>query len=192
MTKSERTKQFIVEQSAPIINKRGVAGTSISDLMDATQLAKGGIYGNFESKEAISLEAFKYLAGKVGKDLDAIIGSKETAKERLFAVLDYYARFANNPAGGCPLLNFGIEADDTNPLIRQHVAKSIRSSQQRISNVIEGGKKTGEFGKNVDAASFGLKIFATIEGAIFTSRVTNSSATMNTIINMVKIEIRSL
>ena len=43
MTKSERTRQFIIEQSAAIINKKGVAGTAISDLMEATKLAKRGI-----------------------------------------------------------------------------------------------------------------------------------------------------
>ena len=41
--------------------------------------------------------------------------------------LDYYNdNLAPNEMGGCPLLNFGTEADDTNPDLKQRVAKMIR------------------------------------------------------------------
>src|SRR5687768_11717798 len=112
MTKSEKTRQFIIEQSAAIINSKGVAGTSIADLMDATKLAKGGIYGNFQSKEEICIEVFKYLTGIVSAGIDKAVSSKSTAKTKLFALLDYYQdHHATNQLGGCPLLNFGTEAD---------------------------------------------------------------------------------
>ncbi|MFW6333752.1 MAG: TetR family transcriptional regulator, partial [Desulfosalsimonas sp.] len=42
-TKSERTRRRIIEKAAPVINKKGAAGTSIADLADATGLTKGGI-----------------------------------------------------------------------------------------------------------------------------------------------------
>lgn len=192
MSKSERTKQFIIEQSAAIINKKGVSGTSISDLMEATKLAKGGIYGNFESKEEICLEAFHYLSGSIGRGLDNAIAGKPTAKEKLFALLDHYlARIATSEMGGCPLLNFGLEADDTNPQIRQEVAKAIKRSQQRIFKVLEEGKANGEFGRKIDSSLIALKMFTMIEGAIFTARVTGNTTTMKTIVDVLKNEIDS-
>ena len=192
MSKSERTRQFIIEQSAGVINKRGVSGTSISDLMEVTKLAKGGIYGNFESKEEICLEAFNYLAGSVGKGLDNAMAGKTTAKEKLFALLDHYQqRVVTSDIGGCPLLNFGVEADDTNPAIRQHVAKAIKRSQQRIEKVVEQGKSDGEFNKKVDAPLFALKMFAMIEGAMFTSRVMGNQVPMKTIVDLLKNEMES-
>jgi hypothetical protein len=48
MTKAERTKKYIVEKAADLINRKGIAGTSLSDIMEATQLAKGGVYGNLK------------------------------------------------------------------------------------------------------------------------------------------------
>lgn len=192
MTKSERTKQFIIEQSAAIINKKGVAGTAISDLMEATKLAKGGIYGNFENKEEICAEAFEYLTGKVGRGLNAAVASKNTAREKLFALLDYYAdSVAQSETGGCPLLNFGIEADDTNPELKQRVAKAIRKSQQRMAELIEKGQASGEFDNGIDAGLFALKMFTMIEGAIFSSRVTNNRTIMKSVIDMLKKEIDS-
>ncbi len=193
MTKSERTRQYIIEQSAAIINKKGVAGTAISDLMEATKLAKGGIYGNFESKEEICLEAFNYLTGLVSQGIDRAVAGKETAKEKLFALLDYYQdTLAASHMGGCPLLNFGTEADDTNQDLRQQVARSIKKSQQRMTRLVEEGIDNGEFGKRTDAELFGIKMFTMIEGAIFTSRVTNSKAPMKTVADILKKEIEAL
>ncbi len=192
MTKSEKTRQFIIEQSATIINRKGVAGTSISDLMEATKLAKGGIYGNFESKEEICVEAFDYLTGKVASGLNNVISQQTTAREKLFALLDYYRdRLATSDTGGCPLLNFGTEADDTNPDLKQRVAKAIKASQQRMTRLVEEGQAHGEFNKNIDAGLFAVKMFTMIEGAIFTSRVTNSKAPMKTIVDVLKKEIDS-
>ena len=193
MTKSEKTRQFIIEQSAPIFNKKGVAGTAISDLMEATKLAKGGIYGNFGSKEEISAEVFNYLTGKVAAALDVAVASKETAREKLFALLDYYQdNFATREMGGCPLLNFGTEADDTNPELRNRVAKAVKRSQQRITGLIEGGQANGEFTKTIDAATFGLKMFTMIQGGMFASRVTNNKNLMKTVIDILKKEIDEL
>ena len=52
-TKSFETKQYILEKIAPIFNKNGYAGTSLSDVTKATGLTKGAIYGNFKDKEEI-------------------------------------------------------------------------------------------------------------------------------------------
>ena len=193
MKKSEKTRQFIIEQSAAIFNKKGVAGTAISDVMEATKLAKGGIYGNFESKEEISAEVFNYLTAKIARALDAALASKVTAREKLFALLDYYQdNFATREMGGCPLLNFGTEADDTNPELRNRVAKSVKRSQQRMTGLIEEGQAAGEFKKTTDAGTFGLKMFTMIQGGMFASRVTNNRALMKTVIDILKKEIDEL
>jgi TetR/AcrR family transcriptional regulator, transcriptional repressor for nem operon len=193
MTKSEKTRQFIIEQSAAIINKKGIAGTAISDLMTATKLAKGGIYGNFDSKEEICAEAFNYLAGLVSNGLDKAIAGKTTARQKLFALLDYYNdNLASSQMGGCPLLNFGTEADDTNPELKERVAKAVKKSQVRMANLVEEGKLNGEFHKKTDAAVFAIKMFTMIEGAIFTFRVTNNKSIMKTVVDILKKEIISL
>ena len=60
MSKAERTKQFIVEKTAPIFNMKGYAGTSVNDMMAATGLTKGSIYGNFKNKDDVALAAFDH------------------------------------------------------------------------------------------------------------------------------------
>ena len=63
--KSDLTRQFIIEKSAPIFNTKGYSATSMNDILQATGLTKGGVYGNFESKDQIAVEAFDLSIGKV-------------------------------------------------------------------------------------------------------------------------------
>jgi len=190
MTKAERTRQFIIEKAAPIFNQKGVAGTSMSDIMEATKLAKGGLYGNFESKEEICLEAYKYLTEALSAEIKKAIDSKDTAKEKLFALLDFYeTRLFKTNNAGCPILNFGTEADDTNPVMKQKVNESINRFQGRISDIILKGQEAGEFPLTFDAGIFAIKMFTMIEGAILISKVQNSNKHMQVVTGILKAEI---
>lgn len=46
-------------QAASLFNQRGFEGSSMSDLMAAAGLEKGGIYRHFSSKEELAAEAFE-------------------------------------------------------------------------------------------------------------------------------------
>lgn len=190
MTKAERTRQFIIEKSAPIFNRKGIAGTAISDIMEATSLAKGGVYGNFESKDEICLEAFNYLTNSLNAAISQSLEEHTGAKDKLFALLDFYKdRLFRSNRGGCPILNFGTETDDTHPVIKQKVKDAINVSQSRISKLVIEGIQKGEFVKTFDANRFAVKMFTMVEGAILIGRIQNSAGQVIVITDMLKAEI---
>jgi len=191
MNKAEKTRQYIIERAAPIINRKGMAGTSITDIMDATKLAKGGIYGNFVSKDEICAEAFNFLVERLSASIDGKLAAKKTYREKLFELLDLHAGLVGKEtSAGCPMLNFGSEADDTDPLVKQQVNKSITACQNRISKLIKSGIEAGEFDKKWDPALFAVKAFAMMEGAIFISKIQNNTRQMRMIIHELKNEIK--
>lgn len=190
MTKAERTRHFIIEKAAPLINRKGMAGTSINDIMEATRLTKGSLYGNFENKEEICYEAFDYLLKRVSSSLGIAIAAKETYREKLFAFIDYYPdTLVHEGSYGCPMLNFGVEADDTNPVMKQKVSKAITSTESLIAKLVQAGIDSGEFQKSVDAEAFSVKAFAMIEGGMWVSRIQNSNKQILMINSMLKKEI---
>lgn len=192
MTKAEKTKQFIVAQAAPVINKKGMAGTSISDIMEVTKLAKGGIYGNFKNKEEICMEVFDFLYKRLYANLTDIVKKEITSLGKLFALLDFYRDcLVLDEIGGCPILNFGIEADDTDPLVKTRVAEAIKTLQNNISHIVKQGIKYGEFVPSWNDKEFAIKMFTLIEGAILTSRILGSNHQMKVITDMLKKEIES-
>lgn len=187
MSKAERTRQFIIETSAPLINKKGMAGTSLSDIMEATKLAKGGIYGNFENKEEICIESFLYLRSQLASKLDVAISKGKSAKEKLFNLLDVYSN-GKNMTEGCPILNFGTEADDTNPVMREHVKKAILSAQKRLFNIVVDGIQNKELSLEINPEEFSIKTFAMIEGGILCRKVFGNNNQMNVVLDSIKKE----
>ena len=190
MTKAERTRNFIIERSAPLINRKGVAGTSIADIMEATQLAKGGIYGNFESKEEICSEALSYLLKTIGSAISARMAGKTSAKEQLFAIFDYYSDTLGMDGNyGCPMLNFGAESDDTDPMIRKKVSDAITEMEELFHSIVQRGIDQQEFDDKLDAGSYALKALTMIEGGLWMSRVLRNGKKIRMIMAMLKKEI---
>ncbi|WP_153798357.1 TetR/AcrR family transcriptional regulator [Foetidibacter luteolus] len=190
MKKAEKTRQFIIEKAAPIINRKGMAGTSISDIMQATQLAKGGVYGNFESKEEICAAALDYLLSKTYSQICAKVDAKASYKEKLFAFLDFYKTSAGQQDNyGCPMLNFGAEADDTNPDIKLRVSKAISDTENLVATLVNEGIKAGEFLTGFNAALFSVKALTMIEGGLWASRVQANSHHIKLVTDLLKKEI---
>jgi AcrR family transcriptional regulator len=190
MNKGEKTRKFIIEKSAYIINKKGMAGTSISDIMEATKLAKGGIYGNFESKDEICIESFSYLAGSLSKELDKAAMQGNSAKERFFNLLDFF-KGNSTIEGGCPMLNFGVESDDTHPQMRKNVKEAIRAAQGRIFRILSDGIANNEISPSINPKHFSIKVFALLEGGILCGRVLESDEQMKIIIGTIKKEVET-
>lgn len=190
MGKGEDTRQFIIEKAAAILNRKGVAGTSISDIMEATGLAKGGIYRRFESKEEITWEVFHFLYDRLLNRIAAAIAHESSAKGKLYAILNLYQdHLAMDKNGGCPLLNFGTEADNTDLVLRDRVARGIKEMQDNFSRIVAEGIRSGEFIKTVNPGEFGVKMFNLLEGAILSSRVMNDKQQMKLVSDMLKKEI---
>lgn len=184
LTKSEKTRKFIVEQSSAVFNQKGYFGTSITDIMNATGLTKGGIYGNFASKEEIALEAFKYSVNKVGAAMKAEVDNKKTAIDKLLTLSAFYKRYVFNPPvqGGCPILNTAIEADDTNPMLRQSVLKAIRNWHRYMADIIEEGIRNDEIVNTINVDTYSSLFMAMIEGGVMLTKVTGDSSHLNSVV----------
>lgn len=167
-----------MEKTAPIFNMKGYAGTSLSDMTDATGLTKGSIYGNFESKDEVALAAFDYNLAKVSSIIKAEIDKQPTVKEKLLVYVDVYDNFMNYPfpEGGCPVLNTAVEADDTHPGLKKKVVEAILKWKNNITKLLEQGIEQKEFSKTLNAEQTALTLIAMIEGAIMISKVTGKPA----------------
>ncbi|OCX53857.1 transcriptional regulator [Mucilaginibacter sp. PPCGB 2223] len=187
LSKSERTRQFIIETTADIFNTKGYVGTSMSDLTTATGLTKGSIYGNFENKEEVAIAAFDYNLEKLRKIILQRMTSASTYHDKLMVYAQVYHSFKRSPfpEGGCPILNTAVEADDTNNQLKDRAAKAVIRWQKSIINLIQGGINSGEFSSNVDANNVALSMIALIEGGIMIARVTSQPANLDEVLKTV-------
>lgn len=182
MTKGEETRQFIIEKAAPIFNTKGIAATSMSDIMEATKLSKGSMYVHFENKDVLACAAVDHNMKVLSSKLETQLRQGKSAKEQLFAYIDFFSNPINPPViGGCPLLNFGTEADDTNPVVKEKVNNAIKRGQQLLSTIIEKGITDKEFNPNWNGVEFATVLFAMLEGGHLMSRMSGNNDNMKTI-----------
>lgn len=188
-SKAERTRQFIIESTAGIFNKKGFAGTSLSDLTEATRLTKGSIYGNFENKEEVALCAFDYNLSKIKLAIQKRMQRSHSFQDKLMVYAQVYHSFRGEPfpIGGCPILNTAIDADDTHQLLKEKAAHAIAEWKKTIMELINGGMESGEFKADTDSLQVALSIIALIEGGIMIAKVTNSPASLDKILKTVEL-----
>jgi TetR/AcrR family transcriptional repressor of nem operon len=171
MTKGEQTRRKIVEASAPIFNKRGYEGSSISELMEATGLKKGGIYRHFSSKEQLAAEAFDYTWETAWNSRLQHVDEKASGIEKLKQLIANFVNRRSPVSGGCPILNTAIDADDGNPVLRAHVAKALRSWLSRLQAFVDEAQARAETQRGVDSQAVATLIVASLEGALMISRI---------------------
>ena len=192
MSKGERTRQFIIERAAPIFNQKGIAGTTIDDILAATKMAKGGLYRHFESKDEIATVMVEFLLDKLSAKIAGDMAKQQTAQGKIFAFMNVYQHpLTSYIDGGCPVLNFGVEVDDTNPALKQKMKQRIEGLQETLVTIINQGIINKELATNIDADDFVLKVFAALEGSMLLSRVTGSDKHMSSLIKMLKTEFKT-
>lgn len=173
MSKSDRTKQKIIEKAAIVFNRNGYAGASISGIMRLTGLAKSAIYHHFKNKDEIAVAAFDYTLGLILEAVMARVSIQNTALDRLHAFVDSFRGFTTQPIGvsGCPILNTAVESDDSHPQLRTHVQEAVNRIRALIASIIELGIRQGELDESTDREQVSTILFVTIEGAIMMSKL---------------------
>ena len=185
--KAELTSQYILETVAPVFNRYGYAATSMSEITKATKLTKGAIYGNFENKEALALEAFNYNVRKVFGLVSEKIEAQSSPLKKLKAITDFYRNYYNltKKFGGCPLLNVGVDSKHQNPVLLKRVRDIITKLQKRIADIIRDGIEQKQIKETVNADVLALRIISHIEGGSFITNLMDNDAHMKDVMDQI-------
>jgi AcrR family transcriptional regulator len=176
--KASQRRLSILASAAPVFNRKGFSGTSISDILDATALEKGGLYNHFGSKEELAIASFDFAMEAVDAYFTRALKGTESGLPRLLIYLSAFERYIEKPAiaGGCPMLNFTIEADDALPFLREHVQAAIGRVRAMLLQNIDRGIAKDHFRTGTDREEMADFVFAALEGAIVLSRGMRSRA----------------
>lgn len=194
MSKAERTKQFIIEKTAPIFNSKGYAGTSMNDIMNATGLTKGSIYGNFENKDEVALAAFDHNFGAIVSYIRQKIEVRPKMIDKILVYPETYRNFLKLSflEAGCPVLNTSTEADDTHPMLRKRAVNALKLWKSSIEKYIEIGIETKEIKAGTNASEFSAILMSLIEGAVMQAKVTGNSTVLNITMDFLEKMIKDL
>lgn len=173
MRKGELTREHILDKAATVFNRQGFSGASLSDIMEATGLQKGGIYRHFESKEALALEAFDHAVARVRARFVTALTDRRHAMDRLLAIVGVFRQHITDPPlpGGCPVMNTAIENDDGNPELRRRARGVMDEWRTLVRRTVERGVERGELRADADGEAVATVMISLLEGAIMMSKL---------------------
>jgi TetR/AcrR family transcriptional regulator, transcriptional repressor for nem operon len=191
-SKSERTRHFIIEKTAPVFNAKGYSGTSINDLMNATGLTKGSIYGNFENKDEVALAAFDYNFQRVVIYIKSQMDTRDSIIDKLLVYPETYRNFLKLPflSSGCPIANTSTEADDTHPKLKEKAAAALHLWRSSVERYLKTGIENNEIKSETNIHEVVSVLAAIIQGASLHAKVSGKinylNASMNFLERMIK------
>jgi AcrR family transcriptional regulator len=173
MTKAEKTRQLIISKAAILFNQHGYAGTSMKDIMQATGMSKGALYGHFKDKEQIAVAAFQQAVNTVLIEVGKRTRDEKSVLAKFQQVIYFYKERILNPPveGGCPIQNSSLDANETRPILRDEVVKAMDAWQERIVYTLQKGMANGEVRIDIDAREFAINFISTLEGGIMMAQL---------------------
>ncbi|MCM3635745.1 TetR/AcrR family transcriptional regulator [Paenibacillus camelliae] len=188
MRKGQVTKEQIIRQSAGLFNTKGYAGTSLSEIIERTNVRKGGIYNHFESKEEIALSAFDYMFAKLKSILAEALSELSEPAEKILAIGDVYIQLVEDNIweGGCPILNTAVENDDGHPLLKQRAQNAMNELMMSLGEIIKDGIKRKQFREDIEVEAACSVIIALIEGGVMLSKLHDDNKYIRYCTNQVK------
>jgi AcrR family transcriptional regulator len=147
----ETRRDRILEAAMRHFADRGYRGTRVEDVAAEVGVAKGTVFLDFGSKEALFLEAFKRAVSLLPAWLDA---PADIVDQGFWAVLDWWLQRAEELVASDPVPNRValIARTDTSLDIRRPVDRFMRSEDPYGTlEFVEFGVKRGELRDDVDA-----------------------------------------
>lgn len=161
------TAEFILDKVAPVFNRKGYVGTSLSDITNATGLTKGAIYCNFSNKEDLALKSFELNINIAISPLFKLTASKTGCINKLHAITNYHRNYYDlvKDIGGCPLLRVGVDTKFINPSLFKAAKAWSQKMVNGLTNIIKDGLLNQEIRQNIDAVKYAKTILSMIEGS---------------------------
>jgi AcrR family transcriptional regulator len=83
----DRRRQRVIDTAAGVIARRGFHATTVGDLVEATGLARGGLYHYIGSKDELLFRIFERLMDPLLDQAEAIVAGDEPPEDQLRALL---------------------------------------------------------------------------------------------------------
>ena len=176
----------MVASAAELLARRGLEGTSFSEVLDLAGAPRGSVYHHFpEGKEQLIGAAID-LAGRSALGwIDKKQGSPPDEIVEWFVHIWRELLRRSRFDAGCAVLAVTVATDS--PELLNHAADVFRSWRRRLAELFE----TGGLGRE-DAARFAAVLIASTEGAVVLSRAEQSLEPLDLVESQLLDDVRRL
>ena len=167
-TKGTRTRRKIITESLQLFSVKGYYNTSVSDILVATRLTKGGLYGHFASKEdiwyAVYEEAVSIWKGIVFKGIRN--DSDPLQRIEKFIENDMREYLGTDVfEGGCFFLNMLVELSGQSASMSKQILRGFVRLSGLLRSWLQEADQKGMLRQDLDLKEASNFIIISLNGA---------------------------
>ena len=166
--KGERTRRRVIEEALPLFSVKGYFNTSISDILAATGLTKGGLYCHFPSKEdiwyAVYDEAVNIWRHTVFSNMRTVDDPLERIAQTGERVLNRYLE-GEIFDGGCFFVNMLVELSGQSAAMSRHILRGFVGFAKLFQRWLKEAEARDQLRAGLDFKEVANFIVITLNGA---------------------------
>ena len=156
----------VIENLMTVFWDKGYEATTMQDLVKASGLLKGSLYGAFGDKQALYLAALKhYDRTRIQAGIDMLNG-EGSVRQKIARLFDNVIESTKRGlfAGGCLLCNASLEKAVSDKQVKAEVKTTIRRLKVAIMDALKAGNVNEDQAASLAAfivsAYFGTRVLA--------------------------------
>ncbi|WP_299181055.1 TetR/AcrR family transcriptional regulator [uncultured Neptuniibacter sp.] len=163
---AEFDRTEVLEKAMNVFWRTGYNATSVTDLVNATKLKPGSLYGAFQSKRGLFLEVIDTYAVR---SIDRVKGAMEDASSPLDAIELFFQRFCDELSHdsigqGCLMVNTMLELATEDEEVRLKVDDYLNQVESYFYQLITEAQAQGQLDKNKDPDELSTFLMTNIWG----------------------------
>jgi TetR/AcrR family transcriptional regulator, transcriptional repressor for nem operon len=172
------SRERIVERAAELFAERGIAATSVDEVIAASGTGKGQFYHYFDSRDELAAAAVGYRCAQVVAALTQSLGGVSSLGGLEQALEGFIAGFEQAGLPGCPIGTLATEVAGRNEDARLQAAAGFDAWEQLLAGALERMCQRGELRTDASPAVLATGLLASIEGGMVLSQARKDMASL--------------
>ena len=172
------SRERIVDHAAELVAERGVAGTSLDDVLAAAGASKSQLYHYFAGRDELIEAAVAHRCTQVLGGLTQALGSVATLAELTAMLEGFVAGFEQQGLPGCPIGSLASEVAERNEGARRQAAAAFDTWEGLFADALERMRGAGELKTDASPSELATGLLASIEGGLLLSQTRKHAASL--------------
>ena len=168
-----------MERAAELFAARGVAATSLDEVLAAAGAGKGQLYHYFRGRDELVAAAVGLRCAQVLAGLTQALASVASLAGLEQALAGFVAGFEQMGLPGCPIGSLAAEVAEHNEGARLEAAAAFDAWERLFADALERMHERGELRADASPAALATALLASIEGGMVLSQTRKDPASLH-------------
>ena len=183
-SRGRATRERIVQRAADLFAERGIAATSVDEVLAAAGAGKGQFYHYFSGRDELAAAAVGHRCAQVVAGLTQALGDVSSLAGLEQALAAFIAGFEQMGMPGCPIGALAAEVAGRNEGARRQAAAGFDAWERLLADALERIRQRGELRADTQPAALATGLLASMEGGMVLSQTRNDIAPLRIAVEM--------